>query len=188
MLPIPLLFWFEWLSKLFGHNLLNFVIQHSKGVWCLASFTLHINAWHSLKFAYLSPWIAFLHMCLFLTHKVLWCYLIVLIHSFISCFSAFLITLELLGVLIVFISLRLTAVIPFLKHLRINLLWFLKSVIFLTRFSHFHSSNTISLPNSFLYAHVSLSFFLIQCISRTIFSKVVMKRKFWRCRQAFTMS
>ena len=57
-----------------------------------------------------------------------------LIHIILSssnCLSALFVIPKLLGVLMLFLSFKLTGVIPTLRHLRVNLLWLLQSPIFI---------------------------------------------------------
>ena len=101
-----LLLLFVWPPHVFCHNLLNLAFWHSMMLLCLASLTIFINTWHSLKIAsskILHSW--FIHISLFIL------------------FSSMVLLIVLL---IVFLSFTLTRVLPVPKHLNVNILWLLK--------------------------------------------------------------
>ena len=77
-----------------------------------------------------------------------------------------------LSVLMLLFNLKLTGVIFWLWHLRVNLLWFLKLASFLTWCSHFLNVATLSLPNSFLIilCRFLILFSLSKYDTRSIFS------------------
>ena len=73
-----------------------------------------------------------------------------LTRSLASCLSALSNILFPLVDLILLFNFKLLGVILWLKHLRVNLLWFLKSAIFFLSCSHFLNMATFSKPNSLL--------------------------------------
>ena len=78
-----------------------------------------------------------------------------------------------------FLSLTLPGVMPAVKHLCENHLWSLKSVIFLTRWSHYHSNITPSFPNSSEYLDEDSSFCLNPYIRRKKSMKSLKNRTFY---------
>ena len=166
-----LLSWFELQPILLWHNLLNLLLWHSMVFWCLASFTLLIQTWHSLKLCLSTSLNGF---SIYVSLSDPYCSmvsLIVIICSFISFFSTFITILELLGVLILFINFTFTGMKPFL-----NLLCFSKSVIFYPGVPIFAGLKHSPCQIPLLHVNVGFSFCLIVFISRTRFSIVLMNR------------
>ena len=101
------------------------------------------NSWLILTFS------SFIHVLIKLLHMSVVLFICLTLLS-ISCVSALCMISVPLSVLMLLFNLKLTGVIFWLKHLRVNLLWFLKSASFLTWCSHFLNMATLTLPNSFL--------------------------------------
>ena len=125
----PVWFCFFFLSNIFlclSSLILTIILSHSSIVYLsntLFRSLLHVWHWHSS-----------ISMVLFMA----------LILSFNNNLSVFLIMLIALGVLVLLLSLKLTGMMLISRHLRVNLLWFLKSTIFLSLLSHFCQCFTLS--------------------------------------------
>ena len=149
--------WFQQPPVCLCHNKLNFLICLSKVLLCLLFLLRHMNLWHSsitsipiqLPRLFIHVSICHLNMVIVL--------LIDLILSFISILSAFLTMYIPFGVLTVVLSFTLTGVRPLLRHLSVNLLWFWKSAIFISNFSHHLWNLTLSYP----YSDINLVWMLL---------------------------
>ena len=101
---------------------LNLALCCSIMLTCLASLTLFMKVWHSLKVSLsktLDYW--FIHVSLFVLLRLM----VLVMHltlSLSNCLSVFLIISMLLVVLMVFLSFTLTGVTTAAKHLNVNLL------------------------------------------------------------------
>ena len=115
---------------------------------CLLSLLRLMNLWHCsiasipIQLPRLLIHVSICHL------NMLIMLLINLILSFISILSAFLTIYIPLGVFTVVLSFMLTGVIPLLRHLSVSLLWFWKSAIFISNFSHHLRNLTLSCPYS----------------------------------------
>ena len=115
---------------------------------CFASFLMLINSWHSFRYSSL---IIFSRSVLHVSHwqlNMVMVLLINLILSFNKTFSALPIIYWPLGVLMLLLSFILTGMTSSERHLRENLLWFLKSAILHSILSQHCSILTLSLPYS----------------------------------------
>ena len=144
----PIHVWFERPPLVLWQNHSYFFNCLSKIVLCLHSLNFLINSWHSSNNSWL---IKSLSSLIHVSIRILHTSMVLFIHltlSSISCFSALCMILILLSVLILLFNLKLTGVIFWLKHLRMNLLLFLKSASFFSHCSHLLKMATLSLPNS----------------------------------------
>ena len=118
-------------------------------LWCLHSMTLLIKSWHSFIILLCpnlsSSWWTIEFLSYMYISKEL---LIDLIRSFSNFLSVFLIISRPLIVLMLVLSLILTGMTSLFRHLNENLLWFRKSAIFFSIFSHCRKRKTLSSPNS----------------------------------------
>ena len=128
--------WFDWPLLVWWHNQLNLFRCLIRVLLCLHSLTFFINSLHS-SYNSLLIWSfsSSIHISLKCVNMSIMS-LMDVICSFIGCFSALHNIFTSQGVLMLLFSFRLFRVIFWLRHLRVNLLWLLKSPIFFCRCSH----------------------------------------------------
>ena len=132
------------------HNLSNLFFCLAKVLWCLDSLLIFIKFLHSSISSLTSlssSWKIHVSLCSLSLLRVLFMDLIL---SFKRALSAFLIIYFPLGVLMVLLSLILTGIRSWLRHLKENLQWFEKCAILFSIFSHHLNVSTFSLPYSLL--------------------------------------
>ena len=147
---LPLLF--EWPSFVCLHNLLNLFFCLSKILTCLDSLTLLMISLHSLYNSSSITSFKVIHTCIPLfSAKVNGT--VDGPHSFIhQLFLSFLNNYSSPGWFMLFFTLILVGVMFWLKHLRVDLLWFCKSVIF-SSFFHFMDRDTIWQKSGVIYRY-----------------------------------
>ena len=124
---LPIFTWFEWPPSFHCIKPSNLAFCLLITLLCLYSLTLTIKILHSSRILWSSfsnniSFTLFEHVSLFnMSSSIV--LVIDLMHSFKSCFSAFLIIWIPLGVFIFVLSLTLTGIASFLRHLIVNLRW-----------------------------------------------------------------
>ena len=124
-------------------NLSNFAFCLISILWCLSCLILTIILSHSAMVSQSSTLFSSLLHVWHWHSSISVVLLMVLILPFNNALSVFLVILMALGVLILLLSLKLTGML-LSRHLRVNLLWFLKSAIFFLLLSHFCQCFTLS--------------------------------------------
>ena len=143
----PLWCWFEWPPLVFWHNYSYFF--NCNMVLCLYSLIFSINSWHfSNSSCPILTFSLFIHVLIKLLHTSIVLFVCLTLSS-ISCFLAFCMILIPLSVLMFLFNCKLTRVVFWLIHQRVNPLWFLKSTSFITCCSQSLNMATLSLLNSF---------------------------------------
>ena len=127
---------FEWPPKFLWHNLLYLDTCLCKVFWCLPSLVYFIKLLQSsLAFSSYMPSNWVIHVFIIVSNMAIEL-LIALILSFSKANSAFLIMYFPFGVLMVDFNLMLVGIKPLLRHLKEKCLWFWKSAILHSNFSH----------------------------------------------------